>query len=84
MAYDVLLREENHHYMSALTEIERDLGSGLRRIGTKVALRDDLYTMLFASCIYPEYILKHSKKKDIDDRDLQQMLTRHEQGEEIE
>ena len=52
----------------------RAAGMGLQRIGTKLQLSEDLYSMLFVTCFHPEYIVYYEKVKSSDDRDMNQII----------
>ena len=42
-------------------ELEREYGTGPFRIGTSIPLGDDIYSMLFASCLRHEYLYYYDK-----------------------
>ena len=44
---------------------KRECGAGPYRIGKNIKLRDDLYSMLFATSIRAEYVFHYWKKKTL-------------------
>ena len=40
-------------------EIKREAGTGPRRIGKRIELGEDLYSMFFASMLHPDYVHFH-------------------------
>ena len=52
-------------------EIVREYGAGPVRIGNQIPMGEDIYTMLFASCIKYEYLYYYrsikGKKGDLED-----------------
>jgi len=43
------------------------------RLGKNIMLLDDLYSMLFASCIAADYVVAAEHRKKVDDQDLQEI-----------
>ena len=50
-------------------DVKRERGSGPYRLRKKIEIRDDLYSMIFATCYHPEYV-KHARKV-IEDKDAE-------------
>lgn len=48
-------------------------GNGELRLGTNMKLSDDLYSMLFASCIAADYVVAADHRKKVEDQDLQEV-----------
>ena len=63
------------------TGVIRQPGMGELRIGTKIQLSEDLYSMLFVTCFHPEYIVYCEKVKSSDDRDFNQIIERQKERE---
>ena len=66
--------EQSAKYTGIEMKEARSAGMGLQRIGTKIQLSEDLYSMLFVTCFHPEYIVYCEKVKSSDDRDMNQII----------
>ena len=43
------------------------------RLGTSIQLEDDLYSMLFTSCIAADYVVAAEHRRKVEDQDLQEI-----------
>ena len=57
---------------------ERESGAGPTRIGSPVKLSFDLYSMLFVTTMYPDYIYAFKKKKAGSDEIMDKMIKREQ------
>jgi len=48
-------------------------GNGEMRLGTNIQLEDDLYSMLFTSCIAADYVVAAEHRKKCEEIDLQEI-----------
>lgn len=48
-------------------------GNGEMRLYKSITLLEDLYSMLFASCIAADYVVAAEHRKKVDDQDLQEI-----------
>ena len=59
---------------SRYTKDKRNAGQGDCRIGKNLKLSFDLYSMLFVTCFYPEYIHALYKKKQKKEEVLERLM----------
>jgi hypothetical protein len=53
---------------------ERESGAGPTRIGSPVKLEFDLYSMLFVTTMYPDYIYAFKQKKAESDKIMDDLI----------
>ena len=58
---------------------DREPGSGKLRIGEKIKVRDDLYSMLFVSTLHAEYILQCEREHEADEAAKTKLLDHYRQ-----
>ena len=71
--------EEEGQGMYTYKEINRETGSGPVRIGESMAIRPDLYSMLFVSSLHAEYIFHYTTAGEVKEESTNKMLTKYRQ-----
>ena len=61
----------------AYTKRDRVSGSGPLRLGEDMEIRPDLYSMLFVSCIHPEYVQHYEEIAQVKEEKTEKMLESH-------
>ena len=54
--------------------IKRATGAGPYRLGKSIDLRDDLYSMIFASCVHAEYIQAADEEKEEKEKLMDEII----------
>ena len=62
----------------------RQRGSGPVRIGERMKVREDLYSMLYVTTLHAEYIDYYDKEKDLNENATEKMLKKHRRSREKE